>query len=147
MDKLIDLLLGHLPVKQLHILSLVLIFLATIPNGFVFIYQHKPEFIIELDIFKLLILSSIITTPMLLLLGLLMHIFNKLLGKNSALYEILIISSILTLAMFGIVTLLYFPMSLTVVEHFKKILMVLLGSIFGMIVLSICELIFQRKNQ
>ena len=81
MDKLLEFLLGSFKVQQLHIIKIVMLFLATVPTGFVFIYQHKPNLIIELDILKLLIFSSIITIPVLLYFYLMMSTINILMSQ------------------------------------------------------------------
>lgn len=96
MEKLLEFLLGHIRVEQLQLIKILLVFLAIVPTGFVFIYQHKPSMIYELDIFKLLVFASIITTPFLLIFYALMSLSSDLSADFSV-----ISGALLTVIMFG----------------------------------------------
>ena len=83
MDKFLEFLLGNIEVKQLRLIAIVLVFLATIPTGFIFIYQHKPALISDLDVIKLIIFSIGITVPALLWIYFLQSLIVKFRGRHS----------------------------------------------------------------
>lgn len=137
MDKLFEFFLGNLDAKNANIFMLVLLFLATIPTGFVFIYVHKPSLMTDLDIFKLIILSIAVTAPALLLFYLLSIGQNFITDHSFDSYE-LTFSSAMTLLAFGLGIIYNFYKPMSAFTHWQKTMelagYIMLGNLIGTLI-------------
>lgn len=120
MEKLFEILLSGIKPKDINLVMILLVFLAVVPNGFTFMYIHKPSLLLNLDIFKLLILSIAITCPSIVILYIVLSFFNSFKNHKTNILDLIVASS-LSLIIFGLTTFFHLRKPITTLEHAMRV--------------------------